>query len=122
MIRITRREDPPSSLVEKKSFNGDDVREALVEDFFNKCYLCEGLLNAGMDVDHLRPKSTFKEFEFEWKNLFPSHPRCNQRRKVWNENRWPEGGLLDCAADETMAWFDPTSEPTILGDIPCTDP
>jgi hypothetical protein len=76
------------------------VQKALIEDFFNKCYLCEGRLNAGFDVEHLKPKSRFPDHEFDWKNLFPAHPRCNGRRKTWNEDRWPEGGLLDCAVDD----------------------
>jgi hypothetical protein len=106
MIRITRRDEPPSSLAAGKSYNGQDVQEALVEDFFNKCYLCEGLLIAGFDVEHLKPKSRFPDHELDWKNLFPAHPRCNGRRKKWNENQWPEGGLLDCAVDDIEGRLD----------------
>ena len=57
MIRVTRRDEPPLSLAEGKSYNAPDVQEALVKDFHEKCYLCEGPLIAGFDVDHLKPKS-----------------------------------------------------------------
>ena len=100
MINVDRRPEAPASLAEKSHYNGEDVREALEGDFHRKCYLCEGMLNAGFDVEHLRPKARFPEQMFDWDNLFPAHTRCNGRRKKWNENMWPEGDLLDCTKDD----------------------
>ena len=74
MMDVERRKDAPDSLAAKNDWRGDDVLNALFEDFFGKCYLTEECFPspAAMEVDHFRPKKEFEEFKYEW-TCFP-HP------------------------------------------------
>lgn len=55
MIDIVRRAESPATLASGK-YGGADVVEALHEDFFGKCYLCEGMLTKGtLTIDHRVP-------------------------------------------------------------------
>ena len=67
----------------------------LQQRFDDLCAYCEGT-RRGV-VDHLRPKSRFPEFVYEWSNwLFACHA-CNHA-KGW---KWPPGGYVDpCAASK----------------------
>ena len=107
MIQVQRRKEPPPSLADQCRPFKEDVRHALNDDFFGKCYLCGGIASDSFDVEHLRPVCDFPGAEYSWQNLFPAHSRCNERRKRWSKEereaqhkRWPRGGLLDCSSDD----------------------
>lgn len=129
MIRIARSADAPQSLVPRSRPFGDDVRAALDRDFLGKCYLCEGLASECFDVEHLRPVVDFPELEFDWQNLFLSHPRCNQRRKRWSgaqrepgRKSWPRGGLLDCCHDDVDGRLEHSLATEVGGVVVAFDP
>ncbi len=71
-------------------YGADIVRTALRELFFDKCAYCEMNLSDSFDVDHYRPKGAVANvtahpgyywLAYEWANLLPSCPSCNQRRR-----------------------------------------
>lgn len=111
MISVQRSQPPPESLERTTAYDGDDVRERLRQDFFDKCYLCERVLSGGWNVEHLRPKAPSGRFAAQrqdWDNLFPADG-CNQCRKTWpleeridEDTPYPEGGLLDPARDPNV--------------------
>ena len=41
MIHLPKSQTAPTSLVLKKSYRKKDVLDQLIEDFKNKCYICE---------------------------------------------------------------------------------
>jgi hypothetical protein len=89
MIDVQRTPEPPPSLA-LETWNAEDVRERLLADFFDKCYLTEvSLFDGGYRVDHRHPKGDGGD-ENDWWNLYPSHADANERRS----KKWPEGGLL----------------------------
>jgi len=117
------------------------VRPALEKLFIDKCAYCETkfLAAADWDVEHFRPKGRVAKQEdhpgyywlcYEWENLYPSCPHCNQRRR--DKPRWgdlrtlPAGGKLDqfpLLDEETRAMSpddDIYQEHTLLID-PCYD-
>lgn len=90
MIEVVRRKEAPASLAAGLKYDGLDVKEALLEDFLAKCYLCEGPLTIGaMEVDHRVPLNEGGA-KFDWENLFPACHDCNLRR--WRTAR--AGGWL----------------------------
>lgn len=106
MIDVDRPAEAPKSLSTTGSYKGDDVRDALLKAFHNKCYLCEGPFTHGQfNVEHLRPKHEFADQEQAWSNLFPAHGQsCNNRRIRWDGQKqgWPDEGMLDCAGGENV--------------------
>lgn len=112
MIDVLRSQSAPESLAKRILWTGDDVRERLAEDFHGKCYLCEGVLQRGWQVDHLRPRSAFPALTYVWTNLYPACGSCNQRRLQWGARRilvdgeakpWPVEGMLEPAAGDDIA-------------------
>lgn len=112
MIDVLRSQSAPESLGKRTSWTGDDVRERLADDFHGKCYLCEGVLQRGWQVDHLRPRSAFPELAYAWSNLYPACGICNQRRLQWGTRGihvdgeakpWPVEGMLEPAANDDVA-------------------
>lgn len=98
MINAKRRTEPPASLV-SGTYAGDDVLQALHQDFLGKCYLCEVKVSLrDIAVDHRRPKADprFAALACAWTNLFPICRICNERRP----KKFPEGGLLDPTAED----------------------
>lgn len=117
MIDFRRSEEPPKSLAKRRRKNGRpsfemDVYERLRDDFFGKCYLCEGPAEPSFQVEHREPFAHFPERGWDWTNLFPAHAdACNQRRPAW-----PEGGTLDPTAGNQVAtrlrqWLRPSDDP-----------
>ncbi len=98
MINAKRRTEAPVSLA-SGVYAGDDVLQALHQDFLGKCYLCEMQVSLrDIAVDHRCPKADprFVELACAWTNLFPTCRICNERRP----RKYPDGGLLDPGADD----------------------
>lgn len=95
MYNVDRSFPEPQSLKTEKlkvsgKYNSEDVLERLVEDFFNKCYLCEEKEISGINVEHLKPHKGDIDKKFQWENLFLVCPHCNNT-KLGNEDE-----ILDC--------------------------
>ncbi len=96
MYNVDRSFPAPKSLEKEKSkksgkYNCEDVQNKLVEDFFNKCYLCEEKEISGINVEHLKPHKGNIDKKFQWENLFLSCYHCNNT-KIGNDDE-----ILDCA-------------------------
>lgn len=95
MFNVNKSYPEPESLkIEKSKANGkynlSDVMERLVEDFFNKCYLCEEKEISGINVEHFKPHKGDIDKKYDWSNLFLVCPHCN------NIKLGDEKELLDC--------------------------
>lgn len=95
MYNVNRSFPEPQSLKTEKlkvsgKYNSEDVLERLVEDFFNKCYLCEEKEISGINVEHLKPHKGDIDKKFQWENLFLVCPHCNNT-KLGNDDE-----ILDC--------------------------
>lgn len=96
MIPVRRRDAPPASLTEAKSWRSQDVLDALFEDFRGKCWLTETPLSpGGFEVDHFEPRGQGGA-NYDWDNLFPIHPDTNGRRK----KKMPPCGMLNPCCDD----------------------
>lgn len=73
---------PPASLLKKKSYKEQDVKNALDKIFNGKCAYCESSYTHIMpvDIEHFRPKSIYPWLQFDWNNLLPSCIDCNRKR------------------------------------------
>jgi hypothetical protein len=57
----------------------DAVRFPLRDLHENRCFYCEGHLDAKLDVDHFIPWGRYPDNGLD--NLVPSHPRCNNQKR-----------------------------------------
>lgn len=100
MIFVNKRPVPPASLaVEKAKANGSyrekDVVDALVEDSFNKCYLCEDSLITSINVEHFHEHRGNVDKKFDWNNLHYACGHCNHTKNDTFPQR--DSNLLNCA-------------------------
>ena len=82
MINIIKSQpSPPCLLIEKTKINGDykceGVLNKLVDDFHNKCYICEEKGLSTINVEHFKPHKGDIELKFDWNNLFLACGHCN---------------------------------------------
>lgn len=88
--------DGPTHEIDEGVYRHQEVKRALEKLFHQKCAYCETPIE-GFEVEHFRPKG--KVFEdnthpgyywlaYEWSNLYPGCPFCNQKRvdhPTWDE-------------------------------------
>ena len=79
---IQQRKSPiaPASLAGRRTWNGEDVQEALHADQDGKCYLCENFPSVNYQIDHLRSRKNYPEKTYDWANLFLCCSYCNGRK------------------------------------------
>lgn len=80
MIKIYKRENAPTELA-GKGYQCDEVKQAILEDQHNKCYLCERTLTTDYQVEHLASLIHHPRLKDEWSNLFVACNYCNDRKK-----------------------------------------
>jgi hypothetical protein len=60
-----------------KRYKRQDVKDALVNIYKNKCAFCEKIIEQ-YHVEHYRPKKTYYWLAFSWDNLLLACATCNQ--------------------------------------------
>ena len=86
MIQINRTMPAPSVLSTSSArdrYNHPDVRLALLKMQYRKCCYCEQPIpdvGIGKQVEHFRPKSTYKHLKYEWSNLLMACGECNHAK------------------------------------------
>ena len=108
MVKVERTPTSPPSLAEEAvkahgSYSKPDVILQLMQDFHCKCYICE-LVPSDLQVEHLLPHHNrkIKERVFDWNNLFPSCPHCNNLKK---ESKYDDQ-ILDCCKTDPETLLD----------------
>lgn len=80
MIRVTKSDNIPQSLLTKKSNSSEDVKRQLRKDHKSICYLCDRLKDTDFDIEHFMSKGNYPQLASEWQNLFFSCRYCNQKK------------------------------------------
>ena len=81
MIRVKKREDAPKELV-TKGYGCDEVKKAILEDQYDKCYICERKVTTDYQVEHLVSQTNNEDKVNEWGNLFIACNYCNDKKKT----------------------------------------
>lgn len=96
MINIVKSDKiPPSLSIEKakpssENYRCEGVLPQLVEDFHNKCYICEDYGPSTLNVEHFKPHKRDRELMFAWENLFLACGHCNNQKSAKFDH------ILDC--------------------------
>ena len=80
MIKVSKSKDTPQSLLRTKAYDGEDVKQQLLADHHEKCYLCERFLCTDFQVEHHKSKKFYPELFQEWSNLFLTCSYCNSKK------------------------------------------
>lgn len=81
MIRVYKRHDAPQELAEK-GYGDDAVSKAMLEDQYDKCYICERKTSTDYQVEHLVSRHGDISMENDWGNLFIACGYCNNKKKT----------------------------------------
>lgn len=80
MIRVKKCSVAPASLSRTKRYDGEDVKEQLLEDHHEKCYICERRLVTDFEIEHFKSQDNHPELIQEWSNLFLVCSYCNGKK------------------------------------------
>lgn len=80
MIRIKKSLCAPASLSTSKQYDGEDVKEQLMKDQHEKCYICERKLVTDFEIEHFKSASNYPHLIQTWENLFLACGYCNRRK------------------------------------------
>ncbi|GHU02840.1 hypothetical protein FACS1894147_05660 [Spirochaetia bacterium] len=98
MVKIDRTPLPSGvSITKAEDYLNPPVYKMLVEDFFNKCYICEIAKESKWEVDHRQSQSNFPARRYDWTNLFLSCPHCNGIKRAHYDD------IIDCTNDDPEA-------------------
>ncbi len=82
MIKLEREGCPnPDALTNDYTYR--ENKEALLRSTFYKCMYCESkILHIDYgDIEHIKPKSKFPQFKYDWENLGIACVKCNRENK-----------------------------------------
>lgn len=87
MIKLNKQTCPNQTALQR-DYKHQDIKKAVKEDSFDKCIYCESKVShiCFGDIEHIKPKSKFPEFEFDWDNLGYVCSKCNNAKS----NKWDD--------------------------------
>lgn len=85
MIKVYKSEKAPARLYEA-GYGCDEVKQAILDDQKDKCYLCERKVTTDYQVEHIASRTYNADKENEWKNLFIACNYCNDRKKHYYDD------------------------------------
>lgn len=80
MIRVKKSSCAPASLSTTNQYDGEDVKEQLMKDQYEKCYICERKLVTDFEIEHFRSECNYPYLMQAWENLFMACGYCNRRK------------------------------------------
>jgi hypothetical protein len=86
MINVVKSQPAPECLTLEKAkrksvnYRCGDVVYRVLEDFYNKCYLCEEKYPSTINVEHFRPHQGDRDLMFDWNNLHYACGHCNNTK------------------------------------------
>lgn len=81
MIKVRKSPNAPSSLLDpKKDYNEEDVNKQLIEDQYDKCYICERKTVTDYTIEHRQSKRKYPELRKDWHNLLLACTYCNTKK------------------------------------------
>ena len=80
MIQLQKTTTAPASLANKKRYDGDDVKDLLAKDHYDKCYICERQRTTDFQIEHLHSQEHYPNERYNWENLFFACSYCNTKK------------------------------------------
>lgn len=78
MIRVRKSEAPVE--LAQSGYTCEAVKQALIQDGDQKCFICERYRDTDLQVEHLKSRTNHPELENDWDNLYIACDYCNKRK------------------------------------------
>ena len=69
MIRVFKSGNIPPSLFTKKAYDEEDVKQQLLDDQHEKCYICERKRDTDFEIEHFKSQKYNDALKYDWYNL-----------------------------------------------------
>ncbi len=80
MIKVYKSTNIPSSLITTSAYDGEDVKQQLLADQHEKCYICERNRDTDFEIEHHKSQTNHRELIQDWENLFMGCGYCNRKK------------------------------------------
>lgn len=80
MIRVRKSDNAPAELA-INGYKDDQVKRTILDDQYDKCYICERKVTTDYQVEHLASQSKNNENVNDWTNLYIACNYCNDKKK-----------------------------------------
>ena len=84
MIRV-RKSEAPAELAQS-GYTCEAVKQALIQDGDQKCFICERQRDTDLQVEHLQSRSNHPELENDWANLYIACDYCNKKKGSYHDD------------------------------------
>lgn len=116
MIRVFKSQSAPATLTTTKAYDGEDVKRQLLQDHYDKCYICERARDTDFEIEHHQSQTHHSELLQEWKNLLLSCSYCNGKKlqhydKILN----PLTVNIEDEIEQTIDYANKKAEFAVLG-------
>jgi uncharacterized protein (TIGR02646 family) len=80
MIKVYKSINIPSSLKTTSAYDGEDVKQQLLADQHDKCYICERRRDTDIEIEHHKSQKNYPDLIQDWDNLFMGCGYCNRKK------------------------------------------
>ena len=84
MIRVKKSGEPAE--LAQNGYTCDAVKQALIVDGDQKCFICERRRDTDLQVEHLQSRTNHIELENDWNNLYIACDYCNKRKSSYHDD------------------------------------
>lgn len=106
MIKVKKSHDGPSSLNTTLRYDGEDVKEKLLTDQSEKCYLCERKRDTDFEIEHHKSIHNFPDLAQDWNNLYMGCGYCNRKKSDSFDNTLvPKDCNIEDEIEQTIDFF-----------------
>lgn len=86
MIKVYKSLDIPTSLTTTSAYDGEDVKQQLLADQHDKCYICERNRDTDFEIEHHKSQTNYPDLIQNWDNLFMGCGYCNRKKSSAFDN------------------------------------
>lgn len=84
MIKVRKSAQPQE--LEQYGYSCEAVKNALIADADEKCYICERYRDTDFEVEHLKSRKKNPDLENDWSNLYVACSYCNKKKGRYHDD------------------------------------
>ena len=78
MIKVRKSAEPEELAI--YGYSCEAVKNVLIADNYEKCYICERYRDTDFEVEHLKSRKKNPDYENDWSNLYAACGYCNKKK------------------------------------------